>query len=173
MVDDQAFKYEGNMNIPKQRIGVIIGKKGSTKRKLERELNSKLVIEDQKVYYSTNDPVTFLKIRDVIKAIARGFTPEEALMLLDDNYTLYVINLEEKFGKNKERIIRYKSRVIGREGSVRKQIEEKTNTKMVVYGKTISLLGRMKDIRRALDVINLILKGSRHSTALNLLNRRK
>jgi len=173
MLNDEAFNYEGSINVPESRIGAVIGKRGSTKRMLERKLNAQLEIEGNSVHFSTKDPVHFMKIRDVIKAIARGFTPEEALMLLNDEYVLDIINLEEVFGKNENTISRYKARVIGRQGTVRKKIEEETNTKIVIYGKTISLIGKGEDVSIALEVIDSLLRGAKHSTAFKILNKLK
>jgi len=93
--------------------------------------------------------------------------------LKSDNITLYIINLEEKFGKNEDKISRYKARLIGRQGTVRKQIEEGTNVKMVIYGKTVSLIGNIKDIKNALDVINILLKGGKHHTAFKVLQKQR
>ncbi|MBR1973188.1 MAG: RNA-processing protein, partial [Candidatus Methanomethylophilaceae archaeon] len=71
-----------SIRIPQDRIGAIIGPKGSTKRMIQKisgitididNEEGEVFIHDEK---ETADPLMALKIMDVIKAIGRGFAPD-------------------------------------------------------------------------------------------------
>jgi len=163
--------------IPLDRVGVVIGREGVTKTKIEEAFNSRLLIQSETGVIDivpradSNDPTTILRARDVVLAIGRGFSPERALKLVDDDIVLDVIDLRETLGKNEREIARLKGRVIGREGKIRRLIEEMTNAKISVYGHTISMLGDYETVTAAREAIELLLKGKQHSTVYKLLRK--
>ncbi|HXY83223.1 MAG TPA: KH domain-containing protein [Candidatus Saccharimonadales bacterium] len=165
--------------IPLERVGVVIGREGATKSKIEESFSSKLIIQSETGIIEivpTNDsadPTTILRARDVVTAIGRGFSPERALKLVDDDIVLDVIDLRETLGKNDREIARLKGRVIGREGKIRRLIEEMTNAQVSVYGHTISMLGDYETVTAAREAIELLLKGKQHSTVYKLLRKIK
>jgi len=122
---------------------------------------------------NSDDPTTILRARDVVLAIGRGFAPEKALELVDEDIVLDIIDLRETLGKNEQEIARLKGRVIGREGKIRRLIEEMTDAKVSVYGHTISMLGEYEDVTAAREAIVLLLKGKQHSTVYKLLRKIK
>ena len=162
-----------------ERIGVLVGKDGSTKDKIETAFKARLLIQSQggvvEIVPSENsdDPTTILRARDVVLAIGRGFSPERALELVDEDIVLDVIDMRETFGKNESEIARLKGRVIGREGKIRRLIEEMTDAKVSVYGHTISIVGEYEDVTAAREAIVLLLKGKQHSTVYKLLRKIK
>ncbi|OYT66754.1 MAG: hypothetical protein B6U65_04890 [Candidatus Wolframiiraptor sp. EX4484-121] len=71
------------VNIPRERVGVLIGPKGSVKRRIEDELGVRLTIDSEggsvrielkKPPEEGGDPVALFKARDVVEAIGRGFS---------------------------------------------------------------------------------------------------
>jgi len=165
--------------IPLDRLGVLIGKEGSTKNKIEHAFKAQIIIESENGIVDivpasgSDDPTTILRARDVVVAIARGFSPERALKLTDDDIVLDIIDLRETFGRNERDIARLKGRVIGREGKIRRLIEEMTNAQVSVYGHTISMLGEFETVTAAREAIELLLKGKQHSTVYKLLRKIK
>jgi len=165
--------------IPLERVGVLIGTEGAVKNRIERGFSARLVIHSDtglvEVYPSadSSDPTTVLRARDAVVAIARGFSPERALGLLDDDIVLDIIDLRETLGKNEREIARLNGRVIGREGKIRRMIEEMTSAKVSVYGHTISMLGQYERVTAAREAIELLLKGKQHSTVYKLLRKIK
>ena len=165
--------------IPLERVGVVIGREGITKTKIEEAFNSRLLIQSETGLIDiiprvdSPDPTTILRARDVVLAIGRGFSPERALKLEDDDVVLDVIDLRELLGKNEREIARLKGRVIGREGKIRRLIEEMTSAKISVYGHTISMLGDYETVTAAREAIELLLKGKQHSTVYKLLRKIK
>ena len=165
--------------IPLERMGVLIGRDGSTKARIEDAFNVKLLIQSQGGVVEivpregSDDPTTILRARDVVLAIARGFAPDRALKLIDDDIVLDIIDLRETFGKNERNIARLKGRVIGREGKIRRLIEEMTDARVSVYGHTIAILGEYGAATAAREAIELLLKGKQHSTVYKLLRKIK
>jgi ribosomal RNA assembly protein len=165
--------------IPLERLGVLIGREGATKAKIEEAFKARLLVQSQSGVVEivpredSGDPTTILRARDVVLAIGRGFSPERALGLVDDDIVLDIIDLRETFGRNERDIARLKGRVIGREGKIRRLIEEMTNAKVSVYGHTISMLGEYETATAAREAIELLLKGKQHSTVYKLLRKIK
>jgi ribosomal RNA assembly protein len=170
-------KVSDTINI--ERLGVLIGKDGSTKRRIEQTFKARLMIQSEtgvvEIYPNegSEDPTSILRARDVVIAIARGFSPQRAMRLADDDIVLDVIDLRETFGRNERGIARLKGRVIGREGKIRRLIEEMTNAQVSVYGHTISMLGEYETVTAAREAIELLLKGKQHSTVYKLLRKIK
>ena len=160
-------------------MGVLIGREGETKTKVEDAFKIRLLIQSQSGVVEivprddSEDPTTVLRARDVVLAIGRGFSPERALQLVDDDIVLDIIDLRETFGKNERDIARLKGRVIGREGKIRRLIEEMTDAKVSVYGHTISMIGQYETVNAAREAIELLLKGKQHSTVYKLLRKIK
>lgn len=146
------------IKIPEQRKGVLIGKGGSVKEELESKTRTKISIND--AVEIDGEPLEVLKAKEVVKAIGRGFPPEIAFKLLDDEFRLVVISLGQESEKRMRRVF---SRIIGRDGRCRKKIEMRTNTDICIYGKTVSIIGNWKDVEKASDVIGLLIEGKPHS----------
>lgn len=168
-----------SLTIPLERLGVLVGKDGSIKGKIEEAFKARLAINSQTGFVeivpndNSDDPTTVLRARDVVQAIGRGFSPETALKLVDDDIVLDIIDLRQTFGKNEREIARLKGRVIGREGKIRRLIEEMTDAKVSIYGHTITMLGEYQTVTAAREAIELLLKGKQHSTVYKLLRKIK
>ncbi|MCK4550985.1 MAG: RNA-processing protein [Candidatus Aenigmarchaeota archaeon] len=164
---------DGFLKIPKMRIGVIIGKSGETKKKLEDELGAKIDINSEgEISYSAKDPLNQMKLADILKAIGRGFTPDEALVLETDEYILHIIDLDLILNKNEKAVERYKSRIIGTGGTIRKKIEDMTDTKICVYGKTASIIGLPGNVQIANEAVQMILDGMTHKAVYAFLDKK-
>jgi len=167
-----------NTTIPLERLGVLIGKEGSTKNRIEQAFKARLMVQSEsgvvEIYpKDSDDPTTILRARDVVIAIARGFSPQRAFRLIDDDIVIDIIDLRETLGRNERDIARLKGRVIGREGKIRRLIEEMTNAQVSVYGHTIAMLGEFETVTAAREAIELLLKGKQHSTVYKLLRKIK
>src|SRR3989344_1362313 len=66
---------DGNIRIPLERVAILVGKKGSVKRQIEKTTNTKLLIDsrDGTVSISGKESLDVYDSRQMIKAIARGF----------------------------------------------------------------------------------------------------
>ncbi len=160
--------------IPEDRIGVLIGKEGEVKERIERETGCKVNISSKTgvVRIQCEDPINFLRVQDVIKAIAHGFNPDTAMKLLQDEMTvLEIIDLTSYVPpKHLERI---KGRIIGKEGKMRKLIEDILNVNISVYGKTVAIIGDAESVAVAREAIMMLVEGAQHSTVQRFLERKR
>ncbi|MEW6069438.1 MAG: KH domain-containing protein [Candidatus Thermoplasmatota archaeon] len=166
------------LRIPKDRVAVVIGKEGATKKELEAKLNATLNIDSdigeiEIVMKEPYDAVQELRAVDIIRAVGRGFSPEKALNLLDDNFYFEVIDIKEYAGKSQKHIARLKARVIGTGGRTRKLIEELTGAYISIYGSTVSIIGELESLNIAKRAMDMLLSGCEHSTVYRYLERAK
>ena len=165
------------IKMPKDRIAVLIGSKGETKKDIEKKMDSILKINSNDGIVEMNEgknPLLYIKGIDVIKAISRGFSPKNAYLLFDDENTMLEIIDLSNFLKNKNEIVRIKGRIIGKKGKTREIAEELINCKISVYGKTISIIGYPEQnniIRADLDK-PLIVQGVNHSVIYRYLEKK-
>ena len=104
-----------------------------------------------------------------------GFSPENALTLLEGENTLHVIDLREFAGKSNANVERIKGRIIGNAGRARINMENLTNTHISVYGRTVSIIGDSSKLKLAVDAICAISSGGMHGAVYDKLesaNRR-
>ncbi|MBI4150325.1 RNA-processing protein [Candidatus Woesearchaeota archaeon] len=172
-MEDAEFSYE--IRIPKERIAVLIGPKGKVKKDIEDATHSKLDIDSTEgdITLSGDDSLGMYTAREIIKAIGRGFNPEIAMLLLHQDYTLEILNLPDYLGKSKNKMIRIKGRIIGENGKTRRLIEEHTETSISVYGKTISIIGKIENASVAKKAIEDLLSGAPHAAVYRWLEKKR
>lgn len=166
------FRYE--LKLPKERIAVLIGVKGTVKRKIEEATNSKLKIDSNEgdVIITGEDSLGLFTAKEIIAAIGRGFNPDIALQLLKPDYAFDVINIMDYSGRSKNDMIRLRGRVIGKEGRARQIIEDLTETSISVYGKTICIIGEPENVSVARRALESLLQGSRHASIYSWLEKK-
>jgi ribosomal RNA assembly protein len=172
-----AGEYSHTIKIPKDRIAVLIGVKGKDKKELEEWSSARIHVDSDEgdVVIFGKDALKLFELREIIQAIARGFSPETARLLLKPDYMLEIINLKDYGLNNPNKLARVKARVIGTGGKARRVIEQLTGTEVCVYGKTIGIIGECGNVTTARRAIELLIKGSMHSTVYKWLEdqRRK
>ncbi|BAA30678.1 KH domain-containing protein [Pyrococcus horikoshii] len=177
---EEFFKQEEYVKIPKDRIAVLIGKKGQTKKEIEKRTKTKITIDSEtgEVWITstkeTEDPLAVWKARDIVLAIGRGFSPERAFRLLNEGEYLEIINLTDIIiGNEKNALPRVRGRIIGRKGRTRQIIEEMSGASVSVYGKTVAIIGNPIQIEIAKTAIEKLARGSPHGSVYRYLERRK
>lgn len=165
--------------IPKDRIGALVGPKGSVKETIEKKLYVDLTIDsdsgsvDIALKPDSPDPSTALRAKDLVLAIGRGFSPARAFSLFNEDYTFDIVDLHDFFGKNEAEIRRVDGRIIGREGKTRRIMEELTGTLISVSGHTISLIGSFESVSTTKDALEKLIKGRTHGTVYKFLRRKR
>lgn len=165
------FNYE--TRIPKERIAVLLGVKGETKKRIEKILKIKIKVdsEDGAIILSGDDSLNLIVGQNVVKAIGRGFNPEVALELTNEDSQLEVIDMTEFTGESKKKFVRIKARAIGEGGKARKYIEQLTETNIAIYGKTVGIIGDYENVNLARRAFEGLLSGQRHSTVYAWLEK--
>lgn len=157
--------------IPEDRIKILRENILVYNRKLRSFLDVKVSLNED-VEIDGEDALAVMRAKEVVRAFGRGFEFEDALLLVDEEYILEVLNVSD-FAKSRNRQVVLKGRIIGTESKVKKLIEKCSGAKIAVYGKTVSIIGKWENLRVAREAVEIILSGSRHSTVFMFLKERK
>jgi ribosomal RNA assembly protein len=164
-----------HIKVPQDRIGAIIGVEGKVKETLEKKSGAAIDVDSESgtVTIGGEDAVKALRASEVIKAVARGFSPEKALKLMDnEDLILDLIDLS-KIGDSPSDLTRIKGRIIGKAGKTREIMESMTGAKISVYGKTISIIGDADQIMSVRTAIDMLIDGAPHGAVYGYLEKRR
>jgi len=156
------------IKIPEARIGILIGERGTVKRRIEHELSVRVTVGEE-VAIEGADALSVMTAENIVKAIGRGFAPETAFKLLDENVTLYILFLpkDERVSK------RLKSRIIGSGGRARANFERLSVTNIRVYGHTVSIIGKYEAVDAAREALEKLISGFSHAAIYALLEKKR
>jgi ribosomal RNA assembly protein len=164
-----------DIKIPEERIGVLVGPGGSMKHLIEEKTKTTLEIDSENGSISiaaAQDPLQALRVMDLVRAIGRGFSPERALPILDDEMLMLDVLDLSKMAGTKSDMARIKGRIIGKDGKSREIIERLSGAKLSVYGKTVALLGYPEQINVARTAIEMLLDGAPHGNVYSFLEKK-
>ncbi|MCW3981672.1 MAG: KH domain-containing protein [Candidatus Bathyarchaeota archaeon] len=168
------------VKIPRNRIGVLIGPNASTKALIENELDVRLDVNSEsgdvgiKLKANAPNPAVLFRAKEVVLAVGRGFSPEKARRLIDEQDSmLIIVDLRNFVGKSESDIKRISGRIIGREGKTRKLIEELTETYVSVCGHTVSIIGFMEEVEIARQAIEMFIRGRLHTSVYRFLHAKR
>lgn len=166
--------YQYELKIPVERVAILVGKRGEIKRKIQNKLNVSIKIDSKEgdVILSGEDSVSLMLAQEIIKVIGRGFNPEIAFQLLNENLCFELIDISD-YIKTKKDLTRLRGRAIGEKGKCRKLISRLTNTEICVYGKTVGIIGKLEDVDLARRAFDKLLKGSSHGNVFSFIEREK
>jgi ribosomal RNA assembly protein len=165
-----------HVTIPQDRIGVLIGEGGATMREIEEEAEVRLDIDSETgsvAVESVGDPVLGLKGPDIVKAIGRGFAPDEALRLLEGELTMFEVIDLDAATRNRNDLRRQKGRLIGQDGRTRELMEELTGASVRIYGSTLGVIGEPEQVDAVRRAAEMILDGAPHGAVYSFLERRR
>lgn len=159
------------------RVGVLIGKAGATKKYLEEKTGTTLTIDSKEGLVKIEGPeentVALLRAVETINAINRGFSPERAFEMLDDeDLLLDVIDLSG-LADNPRQLDRLRGRIIGKDGRAREQIQDMTDVEISVFGKTVALIGYPEQLKTARAAIDMLVSGVPHENVFAFLDKKK
>jgi ribosomal RNA assembly protein len=165
------------IKIATNRVGVLIGKGGSTKRELEVKTHATITIDSKeglvKVEGAEENTLLVLRAVETINAINSGFSPERAFELLEDeDLLLDIIDLSQT-GDNPHQLDRLKGRIIGKDGRAREQIENMTDVDLSVFGHTVALIGYPEQMKTARAAIDMLIEGVPHENVFAFLDRKR
>jgi len=163
------------LKIPQERIGVLIGPNGKTKKRIENffkvtlEIGSDTGSVEIIVNPDASDVTVLFIVKNIVKAIGRGFSPKRAEILSQEDYDLNLIDLRDYVGDSKNALDRVKGRIIGKAGKSRTILEELTECRISVYGYSVTIIGHVETLGVAHEAILKLVKGSFHKTVWNFL----
>lgn len=164
------------MRISKERVGVLIGKEGETKKEIEDRLKVRIYMDVEegivRIENAGDDVLAEWKARDIIKAIGAGLNPRKAMKLTSDDYVLEIIELEDIVGRSKKTLLRQKARIIGREGKTRRAVEAYTGADVSVSGKRVAIVGTPDRAEAAREAITMLTRGMPHGVVYKVLQKK-
>ena len=164
-----------HVTVPQDRLGALIGEGGETMREIERRAEVRLDIDSETgsvAIDSVGDPVTGIVAPDVVRAVGRGFKPDAALSLLDDEMRMFdLIDLDDAT-RNKNDLKRQKGRLIGENGRTRELMEELSGAEVVIYGTTLGIIGQPEEVETVRRATEMILNGAPHGAVYSFLERK-
>lgn len=167
--------YRDYVQIPIERVGVLIGKGGSVKKEIEDAYGVKLEVESSTgrvciELLESSSPANLLVVKNIVQAIGYGMNPERALKIFsEEDAVLHVIDLKHLLGSSRNNLVRVKGRLIGERGKARKLIEELTNTTISISGHTVAIAGKLENVEIARRAIEMLISGSPHSVVWRYL----
>ena len=167
------------IRIPQDRIGVVIGPHGATRKMLQERSGLPIQVDSEANEVSFDDkaegadPLMVLKMRDVIRALGRGFSPEHAMRLFSDDAYFELLDIHDYAGKNKARVRQVTARLIGSEGKTRRIIEEQTRCDLAIYGHTVGIIGELEDLAVATRAVDMLLGGAEHASVYSFLESQR
>jgi ribosomal RNA assembly protein len=173
------MSFQRSLKIPKERIAVIIGKNGKIKEEIEKKCNVILDINSKtgealvsSKIDTLHEMLPFVAI-ELISAIGKGFSPERAYRLTEENNSFLALDLRDYVGKSSRSVERIKGRVIGEKGKSRKTIEQLTGAYISVYGNHVGFIGLFNQIRLARSAVMMLTKGSSHRSVFDMLQGKR
>jgi len=165
-----------HVTIPQDRIGVLIGDGGETMREIEAKAEVRLDVDSENgkvAIEQVGDPVLGLKGPDIVKAIGRGFSPDAALRLLEDDMMMFELVDIEAATRNDRDLRRQKGRLIGEGGRTRELMEELTGAEVVVYGTTLGVIGQPREVEAVRAAAEMLLDGAPHGRVYSFLEDKR
>jgi len=156
------------IRIPENRIAVLIGRNGATKKEIERSLKVKIQMGEE-ISIESDDAIAVMDAENIIRAIGRGFSPECAMMLTNEEFTIFIIPLP----KDERTLRRLRARIIGAGGKARRNIERLTDAHVCVYGKTVSVIGKYEKADLARRAIEKLIDGFSHRSVYAFLEKER
>ncbi len=159
--------------IPKDRIAVLIGPGGKVKKQIEKIGKCKLSIDSQEneVTVDAQEAVDLWLASQVVEAIGRGFSPEIAQKIFKENFSYEKISITDYAGNSDKKLRRLRGRVIGQQGKSRRRIAFETGTDVVVYGKTVGIIGPDDRVPIARKAIDMLLSGAQHAKVFKFIEK--
>lgn len=166
------MRYAKTVRVPDDRVGALIGKAGKTKKRIEEACNVDIRIDSRTGEVAiTADGHTAepFKAVEIVTAIGRGFSEKNAMLLMQDDMRLHVMDIRDFAGKSDAAMARIRGRVIGENGRARRNMERLGRSRISVYGKTVSIIGEERRLRTVVAAVNSILSGGMHAAAYGRL----
>ncbi|MEM0475322.1 MAG: hypothetical protein QW343_00835 [Candidatus Norongarragalinales archaeon] len=167
--------------VPQKRVGAFKKKNNALLREIESRCGVKLSFKDDGSLQIDAADEESNGVGDgsgsewiaeqVCHAIALGFDSRRAFKLLDDNCFLEEIDLAQSVHGSAKALHRYKARIIGEQGKIKRNIEEYSGALLAIGDERVAFLGGFKEIKLAKDAVFKILEGKEISTVYAFLEK--
>jgi ribosomal RNA assembly protein len=160
------------VKVPEKRIKAFTANSYEAKKLIERKCEVKLEIDTEGEIEIEGECADVFFAKDVVKAIGRGFEPNDAIKIISENYSFHLIDLKEIL-RNEKAISRIKGRIIGEKGKMKNEIEAATQCKISVYGYTVGIIAELDTIEYSKEAVGKLINGAEHSRVFGYLAKVK
>lgn len=167
-------KMEEKYYLDLDRIPVFIGSNGNQKKIFEKKFNCNIIVNSKngEVDITCDDSVNLFILSNIISAINHGHSPKNAMKLEDENFVFDIIDVKRMI-KDQARLKVVLGRIIGKEGSTRKAIEEVTQCSVSVKDHFVSVIGPFENTILVHEALDMLIKGASHKSFYSYLERNK
>jgi KH domain-containing protein len=109
-------------------------------------------------------------VEKIVTAIDFGFETEDALLLLDADYSFEVIGIKEHTRRKNLHDVR--SRIIGRDGKALNTIENLTGSILAVKDNNVGVICEAQNLEEVNQAVESIIRGAKHGNAFASLERK-
>ncbi len=161
--------------IPPERVGVLLGGEGRIRSLLENRFGVRLEVDKEtggiSVRYPPEAAENYFLVKKITDGVSAGFLEEDILTMIERDYTLAVVDLEEYVSKNIH-LSRVKGRIIGQAGRAKTKIEDYSKCRLSIYGNLVGILGPEESIEIAREAVIKLAKGLEHQTVYRSMESR-
>ena len=106
-----------HIKIPADRIGALVGPSGSVKSMFEEKTGATIDIDSETgavEIIAGEDPIMAMRLAEIVRAIGRGFSPERAFPLLEDELLMLDVIDLSRVCNTKSDMARIKGRIMAK-----------------------------------------------------------
>ena len=165
---------EEKFYLDSSRIPVFIGKNGEMKARFEEEFSCSIEVDSQngEVTVISEEALDTFVLGHAIEAINLGHNPEHTFMLADEHFVLDIIDVKSMV-RDSKRLQSVMGRVIGKDGSTRRAIEEITKCWVAVVEEKVSVIGPFENVQLVHEALDMLISGASHKSIYSYLERNR
>lgn len=138
------------------------------REKLEKQLCVKITNRGKEVFIEGLAENEYIAEK-IITALNFGFPYSDALLLIEDEFMLEIINIKDH--TRKRDLARIRARIIGKDGKTLKTLAELTKCNFEIKGHSVGIIGPLEFIKNAQDGIISLIKGTRQGNVYAYLEK--
>jgi KH domain-containing protein len=138
------------------------------KKKLEKELNLKITVENKKVSLDGKPEEEYLGEK-VIQALDFGFPFRNALEIVEENKMFEIMNIKDYTKRKDFKSIR--ARIIGKGGKTLKVLGDLTHCSFEIKDNQIGIIGSPEEILNGEKGMESLIRGAKQSNVYSYLEK--
>lgn len=135
-------------------------------KELQDKLKIKISLQGRKVTIE-GEPVNEYEANIILGAINFGFSAKKALVLLEPEMIFKTLNIKDSTKRKKLEDVR--GRIIGKDGQVKRTIEDVSDCLTELRGNTIGIIGSADNINNVITALKNLIRGSKQANVYRYL----
>jgi len=135
---------------------------------IESKIKIRLSLIKDNLTIKGNEYNSFI-VSKIIQAIDFGFEPDDALLLLDEDYVMEFISIKDC--TKRRNLFEVRSRVIGTKGKAKKTIESLTGSSIVIKDNKVGIIVDSDHLDAIVQAITSLAGGAKHGNVFSYLEK--